>query len=84
MPILRIDLDAHSFERLAESAFRELRPVNWQAEVLIRRALGLLAPVPLVSAHPRDDDNEVARGECYTARCYSGQYAKGVYDKPPA
>jgi len=48
MPILRIDLDAHSFERLAESAFRELRPVNWQAEVLLRRALGLLAPTPLV------------------------------------
>lgn len=48
MPVLRIDLDAHSFERLAESAFRELRPVNWQAEVLLKRALGVLAPVPTV------------------------------------
>ena len=41
---LRFELDTQTAEALAQSAIRELRPVPLQAEVLLRRALGL--PVP--------------------------------------
>lgn len=46
MPVLRIEPDPETFSRLSEDALRERRPIAWQAEVLIRRALGLepLAP----------------------------------------
>jgi hypothetical protein len=44
MPTIRIDLDTECFKRLAESAVEELRPIPWQAEVLLRRALGLPFP----------------------------------------
>ena len=41
---LRIDLDAQAYETLVRSGHSELRPPQMQAEVLLRRALGL--PVP--------------------------------------
>ncbi len=41
---LRLELDTQTAEALAQSAIRELRPASMQAEVLLRRALGL--PVP--------------------------------------
>ena len=41
---LRLELDTQTTEALAQSAIRELRPASMQAEVLLRRALGL--PVP--------------------------------------
>ncbi len=41
---LRLELDSQTAEALAQSAIRELRPATLQAEVLLRRALGL--PVP--------------------------------------
>jgi|RhiMetdeSRZDD1v2_1073273.scaffolds.fasta_scaffold1300266_2 hypothetical protein len=44
MPLIRINLDTDCFNRLAESAIEELRPIPWQAEVLLRRALGLPFP----------------------------------------
>jgi hypothetical protein len=47
MPIVRIDLDTESFGRLADSAIAECRPVPWQAEVLLKRALGISTPCPL-------------------------------------
>lgn len=43
---IKIDLDAQATEKLIEAAVAERRPVPWQAEVLLRRALGLQDPVP--------------------------------------
>jgi hypothetical protein len=41
---VRIDLDAETTKALVESGLHELRPPNLQAEVLLRRALGLPFP----------------------------------------
>jgi hypothetical protein len=41
---LRLDLDAEATEALIKSGLHELRPPNLQAEVLLRRALGLPFP----------------------------------------
>lgn len=38
---LRVDLDREVSARLAEAAAAERRPIPWQAEVMLRRALGL-------------------------------------------
>jgi len=37
---VRLDLDPMTFGRLIESAVAEQRPADWQAEVILRRALG--------------------------------------------
>ena len=37
---VRLDLDPKTFGRLVESAVAEQRPADWQAEVILRRALG--------------------------------------------
>jgi len=47
MPTLRLDLDPQTFRRLTQSAVDERRPIHWQAEVLLLRALGMPAPVHL-------------------------------------
>ena len=47
MPIIRLDLDTETFRRLTELAVDERRPIYWQAEVLLLRALGMPAPAPL-------------------------------------
>ena len=44
MPVIRIDLDKISFRRLTELAVEECRPIPWQAEVMLLRALGRPAP----------------------------------------
>jgi hypothetical protein len=54
MPIVKLDLDIDTYERLARSAIRELRPVHWQAEVLLRQALGLPFPYPPDMEAPTD------------------------------
>jgi len=41
---LRLELDHETARRLAEEAVRERRPIAWQAEVMLRRALGLPFP----------------------------------------
>lgn len=41
---LRLDLDKETHDRLLEAALREKRPIHWQAEVIMRRALGLPFP----------------------------------------
>jgi hypothetical protein len=46
MPKLRLDLDDETFQALADIAFTERRPVPFQAEVLLRQALGLQFPYP--------------------------------------
>lgn len=43
MPTIRLSLEQEAFDRLARRAVRDYRPVTWQAEVLLRRALGLPA-----------------------------------------
>jgi hypothetical protein len=43
---LRLDLDGETFDRLMEVAAQERRPLDWQAEVLLRQALGLPFPYP--------------------------------------
>jgi hypothetical protein len=40
MQRIRLDLDQQTFERLARAAAEERRPIPWQAEVIIRRAVG--------------------------------------------
>jgi hypothetical protein len=46
MARLQLDLDRETLQRLADAAARERRPLNWQAEVALRRALGLLLSAP--------------------------------------
>jgi hypothetical protein len=36
---LRLDIDEESFKRLTAIAVEERRPINWQAEVLLLRAI---------------------------------------------
>lgn len=37
---VKLELDPETFGRLVESAVTEQRPADWQAEVILRRALG--------------------------------------------
>jgi len=41
---IRLELDAQTTQALIRSAVSEKRPVAWQAEILLRRALGLPFP----------------------------------------
>jgi hypothetical protein len=41
---LKLDVDIETLERLIERAVQERRPITWQAEVLLRQALGLPFP----------------------------------------
>jgi hypothetical protein len=43
LPTIKIDLDLASFRRLTALAVEERRPIPWQAEILLLRALA--APV---------------------------------------
>jgi hypothetical protein len=40
MPTIQIDLDTKTFNRLAQIAVEERRPIPWQAEVLLLTAIG--------------------------------------------
>ena len=44
MAQVKVDLTNQAYERLVEAALTERRPVDWQAEVLIMRALKLPFP----------------------------------------
>lgn len=44
MPTLRLDVDQETYQRLVEAAVSERRPIDWQAEVMLRRAAGLPFP----------------------------------------
>jgi len=46
MAQIRVDLDGDTYRRLCEVSLAERRPVDWQAEVIIRKALGLPFPYP--------------------------------------
>jgi hypothetical protein len=43
MAQLRIDVDPETYERLAAASVAERRPIPWQAEVILKRALALPA-----------------------------------------
>ena len=47
---IRLDLDEETTEQLVRLAASERRPVPWEAEVLLRKAVGLPFPPP----PPRD------------------------------
>ena len=61
MPTLKLDVDCETYNRLVEQAVAERRPVAWQAEVALRRALGLSFP-HLESALPDAEAPAVAPG----------------------
>ena len=46
MPRVRLDLDNETYESLVALATAERRPVQLQAEVMVRQALGLPFPYP--------------------------------------
>jgi hypothetical protein len=48
MTQVKLELDTETFGRLVESAIAERRPADWQAEVILMRALG----VPPRETHP--------------------------------
>ena len=60
MPRLRLDLDRETFDALTAQAFAERRPVVFQAEVVLRQALGLPFPYPVT---PEAEPTPSASGE---------------------
>lgn len=42
--MIRVELDQETYVRLVEEAVDQRRPIPWQAEVILRRALGLGLP----------------------------------------
>ncbi len=44
MALLKLQIDSETMDRLVERAVRERRPITWEAEVLLRQALGLPFP----------------------------------------
>jgi hypothetical protein len=41
VPTIKLELDGDAYARLSERAVSERRPIVWQAEVLLRAALGM-------------------------------------------
>ena len=56
MPTIKIDLDPDSFRRLTELAVEERRPIPWQAEVLLIRALAVPVEDIAQGAEPRPQE----------------------------
>jgi hypothetical protein len=44
MPRMELDVDQDTYELLAAEAVSQRRPIDWQAEVTLRRAVGLPFP----------------------------------------
>ena len=62
MPRLRLDLDRETFEALAAQAIAQRRTATWQAEVILRQALGLSFPFPtLTDAHADTTSADLSR-----------------------
>jgi hypothetical protein len=55
-----LDLDQDATDRLIRSAVEEWRPVDWQAQVLLYRALGLEVGGPRVAPADPSERDEVA------------------------
>jgi hypothetical protein len=41
MPTIKVDIDPESFHHLSELAVEERRPIPWQAEVMLIRAIAV-------------------------------------------
>jgi hypothetical protein len=59
MARIRIDIDKETHQRLLRSAMSELRSIDAQAVILLRRALGLQIPLPELT-WPAVDADDVA------------------------
>jgi hypothetical protein len=57
---IKLELDPETTEKLVEAAVREKRPAAWQAEVMLRTALGL--PFPLPKPHQPTPPQPVPQG----------------------
>jgi hypothetical protein len=55
VPLLKVSLDSETYARLTDQASSERRPIQWQAEVVLRRGLGL--PFPL-QQHAQEADSQ--------------------------
>jgi hypothetical protein len=51
VPSLKLDLDQETYERVVDRAVAEARPINRQAEVMLRKAVKL--PFPYRRADPK-------------------------------
>ena len=58
MPIVTLDLDTDTFDRLMDFALNERRPIPWQAEVMLRQSLGLPFPYKQVRAPEMEGEGE--------------------------
>lgn len=58
MPIVTLDLDADTFDRLMDFALNERRPISWQAEMMLRQSLGLPFPYKQVKAAEMEGEGE--------------------------
>jgi hypothetical protein len=47
MPTIQIELDIQTFNKLAEIAVQECRPIPWQAEILLERVLANCSDTPV-------------------------------------
>jgi hypothetical protein len=64
MAILKLRPDTETMDRLVERAAQERRPIVWQAEVLLRQALGLPFPYESQLAAKPDESSEEVRPAC--------------------
>ena len=55
MARLRLELDQETYLKLLDSALAEKRPIDWQAEVVLRRAMGLPFPREREAGSPGRD-----------------------------
>jgi hypothetical protein len=60
MAQLRLDVDPETYERLAAASVAERRPIPWQAEVILKRALALPAECALAADGQPDDRADIA------------------------
>lgn len=60
---LKLELDQQTTDRLIEVAVEERRPIGMQAEIILRRALGLATPLQCVTCKQRDT-GEAAHDHC--------------------
>ena len=44
MPTIKLTIDSETYDRLSDSAVRDLRPIPWQAIALLRATLGVTCP----------------------------------------
>jgi hypothetical protein len=55
MTRIKLELDTETFGRLVEAAVTERRPANWQAEVMLMRALGVQPPEVWIGASSKSN-----------------------------